>query len=49
MNIIREKHKKTPTFGTKFGTKIRRIKGFKSKNLTLSVSKNVKKKNRIKR
>ena len=42
MNIIREKHKKPPAFGTKFGTKIRRIKGFKSKNFALTVTKCVK-------
>ena len=42
MNIIREKNKKTPAFGTKFGTKIRKIKGFKNKNFALTVTKYVK-------
>ena len=49
MNIIREKHKKPPAFGTKFGTKIRKIKGFKNKNFALIVTKYVKQKSRIKR
>ena len=49
MNIIHEINKKPPAFGTKFGTKIRKIKGFKSKNFALTVTKYVKQKNRIKR
>ena len=42
MNIIRKEHKKPPAFGTKFGTKIRKIKGFKGKNFALPLTKNVK-------
>ena len=49
MNIIREKHKKPPAFRTEFGTKIRKINGFKGKNFALSVTKYVKQNNRIKR